>query len=58
MNEIIIRHALPEDLDECFAVETSGFLVAERDSYLWWLVACRLAQFNDEIFCCQRLRHV
>ena len=25
MNEIIIRHVLPEDLDACFAVETSGF---------------------------------
>src|SRR5512145_1905954 len=25
MNEIIIRNALPEDLDECFLVETSGF---------------------------------
>jgi ribosomal protein S18 acetylase RimI-like enzyme len=25
MNQIIIRHALPSDLDECFTVETSGF---------------------------------
>jgi len=25
MNEIIIRHVLPKDLDECFLVETSGF---------------------------------
>lgn len=25
MNEITIRHVLPQDLDECFAVETSGF---------------------------------
>jgi ribosomal protein S18 acetylase RimI-like enzyme len=25
MNEIIIRHVLPKDLDECFRVETSGF---------------------------------
>ena len=25
MNAIIIRHVLPKDLDECFAVETSGF---------------------------------
>ena len=25
MNEIIIRHVLPEDLDGCFTVETSGF---------------------------------
>lgn len=25
MNEIIIRHVLPADLDECFLVETSGF---------------------------------
>ena len=25
MNEISIRHVLPNDLDECFAVETSGF---------------------------------
>jgi hypothetical protein len=25
MSEIIIRHVLPKDLDECFAVETSGF---------------------------------
>ena len=25
MNEIIIRHVLPQDLDECFTVETSGF---------------------------------
>lgn len=25
MNELMIRHVLPKDLDECFAVETSGF---------------------------------
>ena len=25
MNEIIIRHVLPKDLDDCFLVETSGF---------------------------------
>jgi ribosomal protein S18 acetylase RimI-like enzyme len=25
MNEVIIRHVLPQDLDECFFVETSGF---------------------------------
>jgi predicted N-acetyltransferase YhbS len=25
MNEITIRHVLPEDLDGCFTVETSGF---------------------------------
>jgi hypothetical protein len=25
MNEIIIRHAVPTDLDGCFLVETSGF---------------------------------
>src|SRR5262245_42448533 len=25
MNELIIRHVLPKDLDECFLVETSGF---------------------------------
>lgn len=25
MNEIIIRHVLPHDLDECLVVETSGF---------------------------------
>lgn len=25
MNEIIIRHVLPQDLDECFTVEMSGF---------------------------------
>jgi len=25
MNEIIIRHVLPKDLDECFRVKTSGF---------------------------------
>ena len=25
VNEIIIRHVLPKDLDECFIVETSGF---------------------------------
>jgi ribosomal protein S18 acetylase RimI-like enzyme len=25
MNEIIIRRVLPQDLDECFLVETSGF---------------------------------
>ena len=25
MNEIIIRHVLPEDLNECYTVETSGF---------------------------------
>ena len=25
MNEIIIRHVLPKDLDDCFAVETAGF---------------------------------
>jgi ribosomal protein S18 acetylase RimI-like enzyme len=25
MNEIIIRHVLPKDLEDCFLVETSGF---------------------------------
>lgn len=25
MNEVMIRHVLPKDLDECFTVETSGF---------------------------------
>lgn len=25
MNEIIIRHVVPDDLDGCFTVETSGF---------------------------------
>ncbi len=25
MSQLIIRHVLPEDLDECFLVETSGF---------------------------------
>ena len=25
MNTVMIRHVLPRDLDECFAVETSGF---------------------------------
>ena len=25
MNEISIRHVIPQDLDECFTVETSGF---------------------------------
>ena len=25
MNEVIIRHVLPEDLDDCFRVEISGF---------------------------------
>lgn len=25
MDEIVIRHVLPMDLDECFTVETSGF---------------------------------
>lgn len=25
MNEIIIRHVLPKDLDDCFLVETAGF---------------------------------
>lgn len=25
MNEIILRHVLPKDLDYCFLVETSGF---------------------------------
>jgi len=25
MNKVIIRHVLPEDLEECFIVETSGF---------------------------------
>lgn len=29
MNEIIIRHVLPNDLDECFVVETSGFPLEE-----------------------------
>ena len=29
MNEIIIRHAAPTDLDECFLVETSGFPLEE-----------------------------
>lgn len=25
MNELIIRHVLPKDLEECFTIETSGF---------------------------------
>jgi ribosomal protein S18 acetylase RimI-like enzyme len=29
MNEIIIRHVLPHDLEECFTVETSGFAPEE-----------------------------
>ena len=29
MNEIIIRHVLPTDLDDCFLVETSGFPAEE-----------------------------
>jgi ribosomal protein S18 acetylase RimI-like enzyme len=29
MKELLIRHVLPEDLDQCFAVETSGFPLEE-----------------------------
>ena len=29
MNEIVIRHVLPNDLEECFLVETAGFLPEE-----------------------------
>ena len=32
MNEILIRHVLPQDLDECFTVETSGFPPEEAAS--------------------------
>ena len=32
MNEVIIRHVLPTDLDECFLVETSGFPPEEAAS--------------------------
>jgi ribosomal protein S18 acetylase RimI-like enzyme len=32
MNDIIIRHVLPTDLDDCVLVETSGFLPEEAAS--------------------------
>ena len=32
MNEILIRHVLPQDLDVCFTVETSGFPPEEAAS--------------------------
>jgi len=48
MNDIIIRHVLPKDLDGCFLVETSGFLPEEaagRET-----IKLRIDTFSDGFF--------
>ena len=45
MNDIIIRHVLPEDLDDCYTVETSGF--PPEEAAAWETIRLRIEAFAE-----------
>ena len=56
MNEIIIRHVLPRDLDDCFAVETSGFPAEEAAARA--TIRLRIEAFSEGFLVAEVDRHI